>query len=111
LPHVRLAEIEFIGLRGRSFRFSLTASVRGEIAVKRSHFDDALRQRAIEAGATVLQNTSVTSVEHGWALFAGGETFRGKILIAADGRNSTVARLLDLLPPAKKDRVALQTHL
>jgi flavin-dependent dehydrogenase len=33
------------------------------------------------------------------------------VLVAADGRNSTVARLLGLLPAAKKDRVGAQTHL
>src|SRR5947199_5844953 len=42
LPHARLAELEFIGLRGRSLKFSLGDSACGEIAVKRSLFDQVL---------------------------------------------------------------------
>jgi len=34
----------------------------------------------------------------------------GQFLIAADGRNSSVARLLDDFPKTRTDRVALQTH-
>ena len=33
------------------------------------------------------------------------------MLVAADGRNSTVARLCNLLPRGAKERIALQTHL
>ena len=34
-----------------------------------------------------------------------------KLLVAADGRNSTVARLCHLMPRKGRDRVALQTHV
>lgn len=111
LPHSKLAEVEFIGLRGRSAHFPLPASARGEIAVKRRHFDNLLLQRAIESGAEVRQNLAVTAVEHGWKIRAGREVFSARQLVAADGRNSTVARLLGLLPTAKKERVARQTHV
>src|SRR5437870_4138221 len=37
--------------------------------------------------------------------------FRARVLVAADGRNSTAARLLGLLPRFAKERVALQTHI
>ncbi len=40
-----------------------------------------------------------------------GESFHAKIIVAADGRNSTVARLLNCAPAPQKDRVALQSHL
>jgi flavin-dependent dehydrogenase len=33
------------------------------------------------------------------------------VLAAADGRNSSVARLLGLLPPARRDRAARQVHV
>ena len=33
-----------------------------------------------------------------------------RTIVAADGRNSTVARLLGIMPKAGRDRVALQTH-
>ncbi len=37
--------------------------------------------------------------------------FRARVLVAADGRYSTVARLLGLLPRFAKERVALQTQI
>jgi flavin-dependent dehydrogenase len=51
------------------------------------------------------------SVEAGWRLRVGDEVIEAETLVAADGRNSTVARLLGLLPAAHKDRLGLQTHL
>jgi flavin-dependent dehydrogenase len=41
----------------------------------------------------------------------GAQTFEARALVAADGRNSSVARLCGLLPPSTKERIALQTHL
>ena len=63
LPHSRLSEIEFIGVNGRSIKYPLHPSERGEIAVKRSVFDELLLQRAVECGAEVRQNTTVTAIE------------------------------------------------
>src|SRR5213078_3006480 len=40
-----------------------------------------------------------------------GETFVARILIGADGRNSTVARLRNLLPRPERERIALQAHV
>jgi 2-polyprenyl-6-methoxyphenol hydroxylase-like FAD-dependent oxidoreductase len=43
---------------------------------------------------------------------AAGETIlEAAILVGVDGRNSTVARLCNLLPRPKRERVALQTHI
>src|SRR5207248_5862967 len=39
------------------------------------------------------------------------ETFSAQVLIGADGRNSTVARLRNLLPKPMRERVALQAHI
>ena len=50
-------------------------------------------------------------MERGWRVHAGEEVFETHTLVAADGRNSTVARLLGLLPALARDRVAIQTHL
>ncbi len=118
LPHAPLAELEFIGLRGQSIQLPLGDSAGGEIAVKRSWFDQVLLQRALEDGAVIRAGCTVTACHRrsetsrsGWEVEAGGETFRARMLVAADGRNSSVARLLGLLPGAAKDRVALQTHL
>src|SRR5436305_14947302 len=41
----------------------------------------------------------------------GGESFAAPVLVGADGRNSTVARLCNLLPRPERERVALQAHV
>lgn len=63
----------------------------------------------------MLEESAVTEVARvdsppGWQVTAAGRSHRASILVAADGRNSTVARLLGLMPPPAKDRVGLQTH-
>lgn len=114
LAHARLKVVEFIGCNLRKLTVSLPSSPRGEIAIKRSLFDQLLLRRAGELGAETLEERTVTAVSRAsesWCI----ETTRGRMtarfLIAADGRNSTVARLLGLQPSAQKDRVGLQTHI
>lgn len=111
LPHSKLEAVEFIGINGRSIEYQLEASGLAEIAVKRSLFDHVLLQRAIESGAEVRQNAAVTSVERGWKVKTGDAVFSAPWLVAADGRNSTILRLLGIAPPAARERVALQTHI
>ena len=111
LPHARLEAVEVIGTDERVLHYPLPGGDRGEIAVKRSAFDAVLLERAAEQGATVKQGVAVVAVEAGWRVHAGEEAFEADTLVAADGRNSTVARLLGLLPAAHKDRLGLQAHL
>ena len=106
LPHSQIEEVEFIGTNGRSVRHS----IRGEIAIKRSIFDHLLLTRARELGAEVREGSTVTAVEKGWGIQTNRETFQARTLVAADGRNSTVTRLLGLMPPIEKDRIGVQTH-
>ena len=106
LPHSRIEEVEFIGTSGRSVR----QRIRGEIAIKRSILDDLLVRRARELGADVREGMTVTAIETGWCIQTTAGTFSARTLVAADGRNSTVARLLGLLPSAEKDRIGVQTH-
>ncbi len=108
--HSQLAEVEFIGLDGRALRVALAPSNRGEIAIKRSIFDDLLLTRAAELGADIRQNCGVTQIETGWKIHAENASFEARVLVAADGRNSTVARLLGLLPSSTRERVGVQTH-
>ena len=117
LPHGKLARVDFIGITGQRISVALPEDENAEIAIKRSLFDNALLERARESGATVFESATVTALtspdprnEH-WQISIGDEIVKTRTLVAADGRNSTVARLCGLLPRAAKERVALQTHL
>jgi geranylgeranyl reductase family protein len=117
LPHGVLDRVEFIGIGGRTLAVTLPAGDEAEFAVKRSHLDQLILTRARELGATICEGSTVTAVtasgpaKEGWAIIAGDKTFQSRVLVAADGRNSTVARLCQLLPRGAKERIALQTHL
>ena len=111
LPHGKLCEVEFIGTNRRSISIALPDGA--EIAVKRSLFDELLLSRARALGAEVFENATVTDLQRNehWRICATGQDFEARVLVAADGRNSTVARLCNLLPHVGKERVALQTHI
>jgi geranylgeranyl reductase family protein len=115
-PHGRLRRVEFIGISGRHLSVQLPAGDDAEIAIKRSLLDQLLLERARERGATVSESTTVTALSSPdprtdyWQISAGEKTFEARTLVAADGRNSTVARLCGLLPRSTKERIALQTH-
>ncbi len=116
LPHGKLNRVEFIGIGGRRVTIELPVGDDAEIAVKRSLLDQLLIERARELGATVVESVTVTALsspdprtDH-WRISAGEKTFRALTLVAADGRNSTVARLCGLRPRSARERIALQTH-
>jgi geranylgeranyl reductase family protein len=110
-PHSQLAEVAFVSPRGRTLRLPIVASERGEIAIPRRLFDAVLLDRARESGAVVYEETALTALERGWRLQTNQGEFSARHLVAADGRNSTVARLLGLLPATTRDRVGVQAHL
>ncbi len=113
LPSSPLRSVEFADAQGRSLRCDLPDGARAELGVRRSHLDALLLETAKARGARVCEGTAVERVVRDgavWRITAGGRTFTARTLVAADGRNSTVARLLGILPDAAKDRVALQTH-
>jgi menaquinone-9 beta-reductase len=114
--HGTLDWVEFINLRDGHLRIDLPSGEAAEIAIKRSAFDSILLERARELGAEVCEASTLTSIEKSagaWNLTTAEATaaFRARVLVAADGRNSTVARLLGLLPHVAKERVALQAHV
>ena len=111
LPHAALAEVAFVSARGHALRIPLPLSAHGEIAVPRRLLDAVLLDRARALGVTVQEDTALTALADGWQITTTRGAFSARTLIAADGRNSTVARLLGLLPAAAKDRVGLQTHV
>ncbi|MFN2475926.1 MAG: NAD(P)/FAD-dependent oxidoreductase [Chthoniobacterales bacterium] len=115
LAHGELRRVDFVAIDGRTVTVELPRDA--EIAVKRSLFDDLLMRRAQAAGAEIRERSVVTALvaptssADFWRITAGGDQFEARALVAADGRNSTVARLLGLLPRVAKDRVGLQTHI
>ena len=117
LPHGKLARVDFIEITGQRISVALPEDENAEIAIKRSLFDNLLLERARELGATVFESATVTALtspdprnEH-WQISVGDEIVKTRTLVAADGRNSTVARLCGLLPRPARERVALQSHL
>jgi flavin-dependent dehydrogenase len=114
LPHSKLCSVAFIAIDGREVIVDLPSGANCEISVKRSLFDDLLLRRARELGANVREQTTVTGLSRNdhWNIeTASGEFFQARILIGADGRNSTVAHLCNLLPRPARERVALQAHI
>jgi menaquinone-9 beta-reductase len=114
LPHSKLCSVEFISINECGVTVDLPSGADGEISVKRSLFDDLLLRRARELGANVHQQTTVTGLSRNdhWNIeTASGDSFQARILIGADGRNSTVAHLCNLLPRPARERVALQAHI
>ena len=112
LPAARLRWVDFHTLTGRSIRFHLPARNKCELGIQRKLFDEALLNHAIASGSEVRFGAAVTKVRQTsrWEIATASETIEGRFLIAADGRNSTVARLLKEFPRTITDRVALQTH-
>ena len=117
LPHGILHSVEFIAIRGRKIVVDLPSGEESEIAVKRSLFDDLLLRRAGELGAHICEKTTVSALSKranndGWRIeTSGGRIFAAETLVGADGRNSTVARLCNLLPRPSRERIALQAHI
>jgi flavin-dependent dehydrogenase len=112
LPSAKLRWVDFVDLAGRAIRFELPSDTRGERGIRRKILDDTLIRRAMADGAEVRFGKPVLRIENGagWKVTAGEQTVRARFLVAADGRNSSVARLLADFPKTQTDRIALQTH-
>jgi menaquinone-9 beta-reductase len=114
LPHATLNLVEFIAIDGHKVVVDLPIGDNCELSVKRSLFDHLLLKRARDVGADVREGTIVTGLAKSgnWKIeTAGGESFSARTLVGADGRNSTVARIRNLLPRPTRERVALQAHI
>jgi geranylgeranyl reductase family protein len=117
LPHAILNTVEFIAIGGQRVAVDLASGEETLIAIKRSVFDALVMARARDFGAQIHEETTVTALTpagHGsdWKIeTAGAAIFSARTLVGADGRNSTVARLCNLLPRPARERVALQAHI
>ncbi len=115
LPHARADAVEFLGAHGQRVTIpapALSPST-GEIMVTRHDLDALLIDRAKELGATFRDNLAVTRIERSadtWTLLTSAGPFAARIVLAADGRNSTTARQTNRLGKPSHDRVAIQTH-
>jgi flavin-dependent dehydrogenase len=81
--------------------------------VIRPAFDQYLIQRATAAGAQLRTDCRMTSVEQtadGVTVHTETEAFNARVLVGADGVNSTVAAAVDLLPN-RTTGVALEAEL
>lgn len=88
----------------------------GEVVIRRREFDALLADRAQELGAFFHDGTPVTSLrrvtKHWEVTTSHGKVWKADRIVAADGRNSTVARHLRMLSsPLQDDRIGLQTHI
>jgi menaquinone-9 beta-reductase len=114
-PHDILNAVEFIAIDGKKLRIDLPRGHRSEIGIKRSLFDNLLLNRARTLGARIHEEATLVALEKtagkDWKIDIVRETLGARILVGADGRNSTVARLLNLLPKPERERVALQAHI
>lgn len=113
--HARLDAVEFIAINGRKIRVELPRSGKTEIGIKRSIFDQLILERARTLGAEVREQATLLSLNRTaadlWKLDIMREALLARFVVAADGRNSTVARLRNLLPRPARERVALQAHI
>jgi len=114
--HAILDAVEFIAIGGQKVVVDLPTDKENEmIAIKRSLFDNLLLSRARELGVEIHEKSTVTASNKtatcNWRIDIGGQSIEARVLVGADGRNSTVARLCNLLPRPERERVALQSHI
>lgn len=113
--HSVLEGVRFISIDGTAVRVPLPTGPHPELGLTRARLDQLLLARARETGADVHEHTplkKLTRLPNGWRIECDSSVFEAAQLVAADGRNSTVARQLGFLPPPLPDeRVAVQTHL
>jgi len=87
-----------------------------ERIVRRREFDALLAHRALELGAGFRDGSPVTNIRQTsgiWEItIASGETYQSRRIVAADGRNSLIARNQRHYPSERKDgRIGIQAHI
>jgi geranylgeranyl reductase family protein len=112
--HAIVDGVDFIPINEHRVRVNFPSGTRF-MTIKRSLLDNALLKRAGELGARVHEEATVVALhktrDRDWKIDIVRETFLARVLVGADGRNSTVARLCNLLPRPERERIALQAHI
>ncbi len=113
-PHKKLEGVRFVGVDGRSVRISLPPSDKPELGITRSRLDAVLLRNARNSGAEIIEGsplTHITRTAAHWQIKSDSGCFNARQLVAADGRNSSVCRILGLLTAFHSDdRVGTQIH-
>ncbi len=117
LSHAQLTTVRFETTTGTGFDVPLPRNADGsahEIAIRRSLLDALLLEQATNTrGVTVRQDETLRALARTgsvWAMDTTNGSHFAKTLVAADGRNSTVCRLLRIAPAMTVGRVGLGTH-
>ncbi|MDG2124668.1 MAG: FAD-dependent monooxygenase [Verrucomicrobiales bacterium] len=113
LDHAELDTVRFESTAGAPVEVPLPTTGVSEIAVRRSDLDALLLELASNSGTTVRQGERLTSLARTgklWAIDTDHGSHFARHIVAADGRNSTVTRLLRIAPPLTVGRLAVQTH-
>lgn len=101
-PHGEVTGFRITSASGREAEARFASRDRARsigLGLRRAALDRLLVQRAVESGATVRLGCRIEKLSRtggGWQLESGGESWRAKVLIGADGRNSWVAAQLGL---------------
>ncbi len=103
--------VEFCGASNESAAVNIPDSVFPEIVIRRRDLDAVLVTHAVARGAEFLDDTPVTAISRAWRVSTPKGEFSAPVLLAADGRNSTVGRMTARLPAASRERIALQAHV
>lgn len=101
-PHAEVSGFRITTAAGREAVAQFTKSDHGQsvgLGLRRADLDQVLLDRAADLGVTVRQGHRIDDLSRttqGWRFANNRESFGAKVLIGADGRNSWVARALDL---------------
>jgi flavin-dependent dehydrogenase len=109
--HARLRGMKVVAPSGAEMIGHFDPSgTRFSFALPRTRFDTILRDAAEAAGAVVREGVRVEDVVVG-GVIAGGETYRGRVVVGADGLRSVVARRLGPVHSSPPQRVAFTAHV
>ncbi len=118
LPAGEAREFAFVPRRGRAVVLRLRGNTPGERVIRRAHFDEMLLRAAAAAGAELWEGEALCSLRRAEggpsfeAVTTSGRRASSTFCVAADGRNSTAARLLGVVPTGvSSERIGLQAHV
>ncbi len=103
--------VEFFGAAGQNVAVNIPPSPNPEVVIRRRDLDAMLVEHAIAQGAEFLDDTTVRGLLPGGGVDTERGAFGAPVLLAADGRNSTIARMTGRLPKSSRERIALQAHV